>query len=414
MIPATLKDRIAELPNEPGCYFFKDRAGVPVYIGKAVSIKKRVQSHFRYFGETFSKEGVMLSEVRRIDFVRTPGEAEALLLEASLVKQHMPKYNAMLKDDKSYPFLKLTNEEYPRLIIARGRKSDGSTYFGPFTELGLLKKAVKMLRATFPLRTCRKLPKKVCLMYHLGLCHGPCEIEDARTEYPSIVKELKGFLEGRKDVMVRALARQMREYSTAEEFEKAQACYEQMRALSSLPVPPKPKAIKDRALADLRDAFGLPSLPKRIECYDISNIQGSEPVGSMVVFENGEPARSQYRRFRVKTVKGIDDFKMMREVIGRRFRHAGEAHWPTPDLVIVDGGKGQLSSALAGLGDAGANVPLISIAKEHEHLFSPESPNPKVFALDSPLLSLVRRLRDEAHRFAITYHRRLHRKAAFQ
>src|SRR3989338_2925121 len=197
-IPKFLKERIHSLPLKPGVYLFLNREGAVIYIGKALSIKKRVGGHFRFFGESFSKEGKMLTEVSRINFIETPTEAEALLLEASLVKEKLPKYNQVLKDDKSYPFLKVTGEEYPRLLITRKRKADGSKYFGPYTDARLLREAVKMLRREFPLRTCKKFPKKVCLMYHLGLCGGPCEEKQAKADYLATVKELEAFLEGRR------------------------------------------------------------------------------------------------------------------------------------------------------------------------------------------------------------------------
>ncbi len=219
IIPDYLKKRIQELPGVPGVYFFKNREGNPVYIGKAVSIKKRVAGHFRYYGETFSKEGILLSQTTRVDFIETPSEAEALLLESSLVKQYAPRYNQELKDDKSYPYLKITDEEYPRLLIARGRKPDGAKYFGPYTDARLLRSAVKLLRKQFPLRTCKTIPKKVCLQYHIGLCHGPCEGFQTREAYLATVKELTGFLEGRRDAMVRSLSRRMKEYSSKKEFD---------------------------------------------------------------------------------------------------------------------------------------------------------------------------------------------------
>src|SRR3989338_6222757 len=198
-----LKRRISELPEHPGVYLFKDSEKHPLYIGKALSIRKRVLSHFRYFGENLSKEGRMLDEVSVIDFIETPSEAEALLLEASLIKENQPKYNQELKDDKSYPFLKITSEVFPRLLVARGRKPDGAKYFGPYTSAHLLRQAVRMLRRIFPMRTCNPIPKKVCLEYHIGHCKGPCVGEIGEKQYADMVKELELFLEGRRDVLVK-------------------------------------------------------------------------------------------------------------------------------------------------------------------------------------------------------------------
>ncbi|HXV18442.1 MAG TPA: excinuclease ABC subunit UvrC [Candidatus Omnitrophota bacterium] len=406
-----MKERIAALPTGPGVYLFLNREKIPVYIGKAVSIKKRVQSHFRYFGESFTKEGVMLAEVRAIQTIETPTEAEALLLEASLVKESQPRYNQELKDDKSYPFLKITSEEFPRLLVVRGRKGDGAKYFGPYTSAHLLKKAVTMLRRLFPMRTCQPIPKKVCLMYHIGQCKGPCVGEIGKSEYGEIVKELGYFLEGRRDAMVRSLTKRMKEHSARKEYEKAKLLYEEIRALSSIRVPtPKPSV---NVLEGLKDLFSLKAPPKRIEGFDISNISGKEAVGSMVVFIDARPARSEYRRFRIQTVKGIDDYEMMREVVRRRYARLLEEKAPLPDLVLIDGGKGHLGAAKGVLDELGLDrLPILSIAKQHEHLYSPAKPGPTVLPQSSPILQLFQHIRDEAHRFAITYHRRLHKKEA--
>src|SRR3990167_442534 len=283
-----LKRRAGELPERPGVYLFKDSEKHPLYIGKALSIRKRVLSHFRYFGESFSKEGRMLNEGSFIDFIETPTEAEALLLEASLIKENQPKFNQELKDDKSYPFLKITNEEFPRLLIARGRKADGSKYFGPYTSGLLLKQAVKMLSRLFPMRTCHPIPDKVCLMYHLGQCKGPCVGEIQKTPYGEIVKELELFLEGHRAALVRNLSKRMKEYSAEREYEKAKSAYDQIRALSSLPQTDLLKKRANQALFALKDAFNLPKEPERMEGFDISNIAGKEAVASMVVFIGGK------------------------------------------------------------------------------------------------------------------------------
>ena len=413
IIPGYLKNRIAELPVNPGVYFFKNREGNPVYIGKALSIKKRVAGHFRYYGESFSKEGALLAQTTRIDFIETPTEAEALLLESSLVKQFTPKYNQELKDDKSYPYLKLTAEEYPRLLVARGRRVDGARYFGPYTDARLLRRAVTLLRRQFPLRTCKTLPKKVCLQFHIGLCHGPCEGHQSREQYLATVRELADFLEGRRDAMVRNLSRRMKEHSKKNEFEEAKVLYEQIRALSLVPAVLHPQAVSENILETLKEKLELPRLPRRIDCFDISNIQGAEAVASMAVFIDGKPARGEYRRFRIKTVKGIDDYRMMKEVVKRRYSRIIEEKSALPDLVVIDGGKGHLAAAHAQLKEIGLeNLPLVSIAKEHEYIYSPGRQAPYVFSPTSTHLALIRRLRDEAHRFAITYHRKLHRKEA--
>ena len=413
LIPEALKSRIAELPETAGVYLFKSREGEVLYVGKAVSIRRRVAGHFRCYGESFSKEGILLAQITRIDHIETPGEAEALLLEASLIKQLRPKYNQELKDDKSYPFLKITGETYPRLQIVRRRKADGATYFGPYTSAYLLRQAVERLRREFPLRTCRTLPKKVCLMYHIGQCGGPCENKVSPEAYGRIVKDLEAFLEGRKDALVRTLTRRMREHAAAREYEQARAIHQEIHALASVPSPDPLRHDPSPALARLAEALGLERAPQRIEGFDISNIQGSEPVGSMVVLVAGRPVRSDYRRFKIRTVSGIDDFAMMKEVVGRRYARLIEEKKALPDLVLIDGGKGQLSAAVSALRELGLDqtLPIVSIAKQHEHLYLPGREMPVVLPLSSPALKLLLVLRNEAHRFAITFHRRLHRKA---
>lgn len=414
-ISETLKQRIQSLPGTSGVYLFLNREGAVVYIGKALSIKKRVGGHFRFFGESFSKEGKMLGEISRINFIETPSEAEALLLEASLVKEKLPKYNQELKDDKSYPFLKITGEEYPRLLITRKRKVDGSRYFGPYTDARLLREAVKMLRREFPLRTCKKLPKKVCLMFHLGLCGGPCEEKQTKADYLSTVKELEAFLEGRRSALVKALSRRMKEHSKKHEFEAAKILYDQIRALAMVPSGSAQKKAPADILSMTREVFCLSKSPLRIEGFDISNIAGKQSVGSMVVFIDARPARSEYRRFRIKTVQGIDDYRMMKEVITRRYAGSLSFKTPLPDLVLIDGGKGHLAAAKEALDALGlTTLPVVSIAKQHEHLFLPGRQTPIILPQSSPVLHLLQHLRDEAHRFAIRYHRGLRGKAALK
>ena len=410
-LPDHLKKRISLLPDTPGTYLFKDRDGTSIYIGKALSIRKRVLSHFRSYGESFSKEGIMLGEVRSIDYIETPTEEEALLLEASLVKENQPKYNQALKDDKSYPFLKISGEEFPRLLVVRRRKADGSKYFGPYTSGLLLRQAVAMLRRLFPMRTCNPIPKKACLMYHIGQCRGPCIGQINKAQYGEIVKELDLFLQGRREALIKTLLRRMKEYSRDREYEKAQRIYEEIKALSV--VPKAGGKEKANVLNELMDVLFLPQLPIRIEGFDISNIAGKEAVGSMVVFVNGKATRSAYRKFRIKTVQGIDDYEMMREVVRRRYSRVLEEKQELPDLVVIDGGKGHLAAAKGELDSLGLEkLPVISIAKQHEYIFSPEKEGPTILPQSSPILQLIQQLRDEAHRFAIAYHRRLHRKEA--
>ena len=249
-VPPFLAARLSEMPERPGVYLFKNREGEIIYIGKAVSLKKRVAGHFRFFGSAHSKESVMLSQLNRVDIIETPTEADALLMECSLIKENKPKYNQLLRDDKSYPFLKITGEKYPRLLIVHGRRSDGSRYFGPFTQIRLLRQAVKMLRTQFPLRTCNALPKKVCLMYHIGQCGGPCEGIQSLESYQKTVKDMSDFLEGKRDALVRHLTRRMREHAANREYEKAQSILTSIQALSSVPLTLKTSLDQSHHLKD--------------------------------------------------------------------------------------------------------------------------------------------------------------------
>ena len=250
-------------------------------------------------------------------------------------------------------------------------------------------------------------------MYHIGQCRGPCVGAINRTSYLELVKELELFLEGRRDVLVKNLLRCMKEFSAKREYEKAKSVLQEIKALSAVPQLARPKDVSGHTLELLKESLHLPRLPLRIECFDISNISGKEAVGSMVVFENAEPSRNNYRRFRIKTVQGIDDYQMMREVVRRRYTRILSEKEVLPDLVVIDGGKGHLAAAKIELDALNLeDLPIISIAKQHEHLFSPNREKPHIFSLSSPLLQLIQHLRDEAHRFAITYHRRLHKKEA--
>jgi len=350
------------------------------------------------------------SDASRIEILNTATEAEALLLEASLIKEHRPKYNKELKEDKSYPFLKITDETFPRLLIVRGRKSDGSRYFGPYTHVGLLRQAVSILRRLFPMRTCHPMPDKVCLMYHIGQCHGPCEKLMSHKEYLDMVKELTLFLEGKRDVLVRNLSRRMKEASQHRNYELAKTYRDHIAALSA--VKSKPARVdKPSVLLELQRILKCNRYPQRIEAFDISNFAGKNPVGSMVVFEAGEPKRSDYRKFKIKTVEGINDYDMMREVVRRRYERLLNEQKPLPDMVLIDGGRGHLSSAKDELDKLNlSDLDLVSIAKQHEYLFKPGRVTPTVLPQDSSVLQLLRHVRDEAHRFAITFYRKLHRK----
>lgn len=411
-----IKEKIKKLPDSPGVYKFLDSKRRIIYVGKALRLKKRVSSYFRQGRARDARLEMLVSEVRDIKFIRASSEAEALIYEAGLIKDHRPKYNIDLKDDKSYPYLKLTlSEKYPRLIITRRRTSDGSRYYGPFVNAKLLKEAVSFMKKVFPLRTCRRMRKSLCLEYHIGQCVGPCEGKVTREEYTRLLGQLEKFLEGKKDDLIKGLEKEMKSYSQKKEYEKALNVKKRIEALTAI------QQLHDRAqhpifgeLDELQNVLELKKMPLSIECFDISNIGGTKAVGSMVRFVGGSPRKADYRKFRVKITGRIDDYSMIREVVRRRYsRLLGEGK-NLPDLVLIDGGKGHLLSARKELNELGLkSLALAAIAKEHNHLYTENRKLPVRLSPGSRLLLLIQRIRDEAHRFAITYHRSLRRKDKF-
>lgn len=415
--PDKLISKVKNLPDSPGVYEFLDSKKRIIYIGKARRLKQRVASYFRPGRAKDNRLELLVNEVRDIRIIRASSEAEALIYEAGLIKDHAPKFNIELKDDKSYPFLKLTVcEEYPRLFITRRKNSrDGALYYGPYVNVKLLKKAVSFMKKVFPLRSCRRLPRSTCLEYHIGQCAGPCEKKVSLGEYAGIVDQLKSFLEGRKDDLIRVLEEQMKLFSRNRKYEKALTVKKRIEALTAV------QQLHDRSqypiygeLDELQNTLGLSRLPVTIECFDISNISGQQPVGSMVRFVAGTPRRSEYRKFRIKEVEGIDDYAMIREVVRRRYSRLLERREMLPDLVLIDGGKGHLSVARKELDVLGlSDITVVAIAKEYNHLYTASRKYPVRLSPGSRLLLLIQRIRDEAHRFAIIYHRKLRRTKKF-
>lgn len=411
--PPPLLRRVSELPDQPGVYLFKDAAGAILYVGKALSLRKRVGSYFRNPADLSPRIARLVPRIADVETRTTASEAEALLLESQLIKRHQPKYNVAYRDDKSYPLLKLTDEPFPRLMATREKRRDSARYFGPYADAAALRQALQFLRRVFPLRTCRTFPKTPCLEYHLGQCLAPCAGYIDEAAYGRIVRDLVEFLDGKRDRLLRDLARRMAQASRDQRFEEAARLRDQIQALTSVIVA-KEKSAQAGPLEQLQAALKLPALPRRIEAFDISNIFGRFAVGSMVCFQDGKPLKAHYRRFKIKTVEGSDDFRMMAEVIRRRYGGSLAPQLPAPDLVLVDGGKGQLSAALEALAGLHKTIPVVGLAKQHEELFLPGRATPIVLLPTSPVLHLVQHLRDEAHRFAITYHRKLRAKGVFR
>ncbi len=404
--------KIKELPLTSGVYLMKNARGKVIYVGKAVSLRKRVQSYFRKSrspGYT-SKTDFLVRDIRDIDIIETHSEAEALILEASLIKKYQPKYNINLRDDKTYPFIEITGDAFPRVAIVRPtKKNKNSLYFGPYINPRLIREALSYLRRVFPFCTCSPLPKKPCLDYHIGLCPAPCAGYISRRDYKKNIRGIRLILEGKKDRLLKTLHREMETLARNRKFEKAAEVRDQIRALGAL-FSGSGDINYFKEAEQLQRAVGLDKPPARIEAFDISNIMGQHSVGSMVSFLNGAPDKNNYRRFRIKEVEGIDDFAMMAEVVRRRYSRLKKEGALYPDLIIVDGGKGQLSAACEQLESLEVNIPIISLAKREEEVFLPGKRKAIVLSKESLGLQLLQRIRDEAHRFAISYHRHLRGK----
>lgn len=404
-----LEEQLNDLPDGPGTYLFRDDRGELLYVGKAASLRKRVQSYFRSSAKHSPRIRQMVRRIASLEIKRTTTEGEALILEANLIQSLRPHYNVVFRDDKSYPQLKITNEPFPRLRVTRRRRKDGARYFGPFPDSGLMHEAVDFMRKVFPLRTCKTFPKTPCLEYHLGQCLAPCVGYIDEKAYDRIVDDLVRFLDGKRDRLISDLKKRMQSASKKRRYEEAARIRDQIQALTSI-VAGRKKSEHTGPVDQLQTLLKLPEKPRRIEGFDMSTILGDYSVGSMVVFVDGKPRKRDYRKFKIKTVEGIDDYAMMKEVVKRRYSGSLADKLPDPDLILIDGGKGQLAAAVETLEAAGRRFPILGLAKRFEQIFLPGARDPIVLLPSSPVLQLLQHLRDEAHRFAITYHRTLRGK----
>ena len=560
-----VEQRLQATPERPGVYLMKDARGTVLYVGKASVLRNRLRTYFGSPSNQPNKTRRLMGHVHDFEYIVTDTEAEALILENTLIKRYKPRYNARLKDDKTYPYLKIDlSEDFPRVYITRRVAKDGARYFGPFATANTVRKSMDLVKRLFPYRSCTKTitgtDPRPCLEYYINRCVAPCTGIASKEEYAKVIDQVIMFMEGDTDSVTKDLEENMALAAERLEFERAAVLRDRIKAVekvaeerrikvdsnpvpdmdviavaqgsteawvevffirkgkligrehffmegaqdesaglligqfikqfygSAQTIPPRivtQHPVEDQevvtnwlrglrggavrlvwpqrgmhkqlvetvadnarqglaqhrikwldnldviqqAMAELEEELSLPLPLRRMECYDISHIQGSNSVGSMVVFEDGQPKRSQYRRFKVKTVEGVDDFESMREVLRRRFKRLADARntaggdeseavadtgWAAvPDLVLIDGGKGQLSAALEVMLELGLDdVPLASLAKENEWLFVPHTPEPIILPRDSQALYLVQRIRDEAHRFAITYHRNLRSKGS--
>lgn len=413
----TIQKTITNLPSKPGVYLYKNRQGNVLYVGKAKSLKSRVQTYFRPSAELSEAKQIMIGQTTSLDWIETSTETDALLLEDQLIKDYQPRFNILAKDDKSFLYIHVTAETFPRVLAARrpNLKTPGQ-YYGPYPFARSIKVILQLLHTIFPFRTCGKLPKRACLEYYIERCQAPCIGKITETDYQALVNQVIDFFEGNTAELINTLNDEMVIAAEQQQFERAARLRDQLKSINKLQTLQKTpqqylsesyakKAIDpERGLAQLATAIGLDKPPHRVEIYDISHSQGTHMVGSMVVFINGFPDNSEYRRFKIKTVPGSDDYRSLQEVVRRRLKR----DWPLPDLAIMDGGKGQLSAVAIFWQDK--NVPVVALAKRKEELFLPNVNVPILQLAGSQGLFLVQRMRDEAHRFAISYYRKLHKK----
>lgn len=399
-----LKEKAATASDSSGVYLMKDASGKVIYIGKAKSLKKRLKSYFH--DDLSPKTRALILNACDIDYRLCPNESMALILESSLVHKYKPKYNVSLRDDKSFPMVKITNEEFPAVCITRKKEADGARYFGPYTNAGLLKKAMKTIRRYFPYLVIKQPLNEARIDQFIGL--SP-EKDFDKKAYAKRIKDISLILEGKSDSLVKRLLKDMSVKSRHMDFEGAGKIRDQIISLGALAQGSLNPGC-NLGLEELRKAFKLKKAPGRIEAFDISDISGKEACGSMVSFYNGQPDKDNYRRFRIKSVEGIDDYGMLREVVKRRYCRLLGDNLMLPDLIIIDGGRGHLLSAERELDILKIDVPLISIAKKEENIYIRGKKNPIRLSEYNFGLNLIRRIRDEAHRFALAYHHLLRRK----
>lgn len=417
------------LPENEGVYLFKNKEGEVVYVGKAKNLKKRVSSYFNKTHALGEKTRALVSQVETISVIRVESELESLLLEANLIKKHLPRYNIRLTDGKAYPLIRITiKETYPSVLLTRNMDDKNSVYFGPYPSSKTVKQVLKIMRRIFPFQSTHHHDKRLCLYNHLGLC--PCspmfDSKEFRKTYRKTINYLISFLEGNTAKVIKELRKERDMESKNQEFEQAKNIQKKIEGIIYITSPihrPFEYEINPNLRVDLREKE-LKDLKKelekkgvttnrleRIECFDISNTSGTNAVGSMVTFVNGEKASEFYRRFKIKFVKDVpNDFAMMHEILQRRIKHLDD--WGKPDLIIVDGGKGQISSAMKALVESGITIPLVGLAKREETIITTDFLEISLHK-DSEALHLVQRIRDEAHRFAITYHKKLRSKFIF-
>lgn len=428
-----LKDKLKTLPLSPGVYFHKSKTGEIIYVGKAAVLKNRVKQYFQHSRDKDVKTQALVAEIYDTDWVETASEVDALFLESEMVKRYMPRYNVLLRDDKSQLFVRIDmKNDYPFISFTRQPDDDGAQYWGPYFNGFAVKKALHILRKVFPYSTHRVLPPRVCLQYHLGLCPGVEEKKISSLNYKKTLRKLIRYMSGEGQALLKETVKDMKQAANEQDFEKAAILRNQYRHLAEL----QNQIIfgdrefldisKDQALSGLEKLLGLTSSLYRIEGYDISHMSGTNNVASMVVATNGLADRREYRKFKLR-LPGNDDFAHMNEALSRRFsgKHEG---WQMPSLILIDGGKGQLAAAIKAMQAKELAIPIIGLAKKEEEIVIHkqlsnvtlsaerhmvlESDDFYVLRLtkNSHIIKLLQRIRDESHRFAVSYHTTLKRK----
>lgn len=411
MIPSHIKIKGGELPSNPGVYLMKDKSGTVLYVGKAVSLNRRVRQHFeRPHGPHIPE---MTRQVAEIDYVEKPTALEALILEANLIKHYWPKYNVLQKDNKSFMYLAITNEEFPRPLLVRGTDLDDDTaktykvVFGPYTSSRSLKAALDLVRKAFPWSNCIPGQKRACFYHHLKLCPGVCIGVADKKAYQKTIRDLIKFFEGKKEDIIKGFTKEMKKASKEKRYEEAASLRNKiffLEHIQDVAVLKRDDDMVDR----IKPGEGMAvNLFGRIEGYDISHVSGTAQVASMVVFENGAPAKAEYRKFKIKTVEGSNDVASLRETMFRRLKHR---EWRKPDLILIDGGIAQVNAVQDVLHHLHVQIPVVGIVKGPQRKRNDiicSRVSVELCVLCNQYVDLLAQVRDEAHRFAITYHRKV-------
>jgi len=427
----TLRETVRQLPTGPGVYLMKDDHARVIYIGKAVNLRSRVGSYFTTAAAQEMRTAGLVPEIRDVEVIETESEVDALLLEARLIKDVQPKFNQELKDDKTFPYLEVfVREDFPRVEFTRTPQDRGTRLYGPFTNAKQLRGAIAVLQRIFRFRTCsldiddgdeRWQWFRPCLLASIDQCTAPCNLRISKEDYRRDIRRLQTFLDGGRVKLMRELDREMQQASVEKLYEKAARIRDEIQALEDLDLRgdleehAQPEVFyvdPKKGLSGLKQVFGLDQIPRRIEGVDIAHLQGGQTVASLVQFIDGLPFKHEYKRYRIRSVDGVDDYGSIREVVSRRLGRLDQEGEPFPDILLIDGGKGQLNAALEAMEVIGVDPPFtISLAKREEEVYVPGEAEPRRLSRHGFGLRLLQYVRDEAHRFAQHYHHILRRKS---